>query len=77
MGPVDFIEHPAPLLAMSPGLEASMQLHLPELQAPGLEDILEDRLEAGNPSTNGTTGHSFGPVDVAGPSEAAQRFFED
>lgn len=77
MGPVDFIEHPEPPFTMSPDLEATLQLHLPELQALGLEDILEDRLAAGNPSTNEAAGHSFGPVDVAGPSEAAQHFFED
>ncbi|MHA7220367.1 hypothetical protein ACX80L_15950 [Arthrobacter sp. MDT1-48-3] len=73
MGPVDYIEPPDLPVALSPGLGENLQEHLPELQAPTLEDLLEDRLEAGYPLTSGTNG--FGPVDVVEASEAARRFF--
>jgi hypothetical protein len=75
MGPVDYIENPDQAAALSPGLSENLQLHLPELQAPTLEDLLEDRLEADHPLTSGTNG--LGPVDVADASDEARRFFQD
>ncbi|MBG6218654.1 hypothetical protein IWX75_003141 [Arthrobacter sp. CAN_A6] len=75
MGPVDYIEHPDQAAALTPDLSENRQLHLPELQALTLEDLLEDLLEAGHPSTSGSSG--FGPVDVAEASDEARRFFED
>ncbi|BBE24582.1 hypothetical protein MN0502_34650 (plasmid) [Arthrobacter sp. MN05-02] len=75
MGPVDYIEHPDLPVALSPDLRENLQLHLPELQAPTLENLLEDRLEADSTLTSGTSG--FGPVDVAEASDEARRFFED
>ena len=75
MGPVDCIENPDLPIALSPDLSENLQLHLPELQVPTPEDVLEDRLEADSTPTNETG--SFGPVDVADASDEARRFFED
>jgi hypothetical protein len=75
MGPVDYIEHPDQAVALSPDLSENLQLHLPDLQAPTLEDLLEDRLEAGSTSTSGTSG--LGAVDATEASDEARRFFED
>ena len=75
MGPVDHIENPELPAALSPDLSEKLQLHLPELQAPTLEDFLEDRAQAGHPLTSGTSG--LGPVDVADASDEARRFFQD
>lgn len=75
MGPVDYIEHPEKAVALSPDLSAALQLHLPELQTPTLENLLEDQLEAGSTSTSGPRG--FGPVDVTDASDEVRRFFED
>ncbi|WP_104119191.1 hypothetical protein [Arthrobacter sp. B1805] len=73
MGPVDHIANPELPAALSPDLSANLQVHLPELQAPTLEDFLEDQLESGQP--NGFSG--VGPVDVADASDEARRFFQD
>lgn len=75
MGPVDYVENPDLPVALSPDLSENLQLHLPELHAPTLEDLLENRLEAASTPTSGTG--SFGPVDVADASGEARRFFED
>ncbi|WP_104181958.1 hypothetical protein [Arthrobacter sp. B0490] len=75
MGPVDYIENPDQAAALSPDLSENLQLHLPELAAPTLGDLLGDRLEAASTPTSGTS--DFGPVDVADASNEARRFFED
>jgi len=72
---VDYIENPELPAALSSELSDNLQLHLPELQAPTLEDLLEDRLEADSTSTSGTS--VFGPVDIADASDEARRFFQD
>ena len=73
MGPVDYVENPDQAVALSPDFSESLQLHLPELQAPTLEDFLEDQIETGQ--SNGFSG--VGPVDVADASDEARRFFQD
>jgi hypothetical protein len=45
-GTRDYIEHPDLHAALSHDLSGDPQLHLPKLQAPMLEEILEDQLEA-------------------------------
>ncbi|THJ64699.1 hypothetical protein E8P82_14415 [Arthrobacter echini] len=49
MGTMDHIAHPAQRITLMNSFSQSVSVHLPPLERPTLEDVLEDRISAGTP----------------------------
>ena len=66
MGTTDYIAQPTPGIAVTPDLTDTLAVHLPPIQAPTSENLLEDR-------THAEPARTVGPVDYAPVSDEDRR----
>ncbi|MBG6185201.1 hypothetical protein IWX65_003180 [Arthrobacter sp. CAN_A214] len=69
MGTTDYIAEPTSSITLTPDLSDTLGIHPPRIQAPAIEDLLEDRI-------NAEPAGLVGPVDYAPVSDEHRRLLD-